>query len=48
MARATDDPAIQASLGQCDTRYYEAGEPIADRLFDWIRSNQEKIRIGAG
>lgn len=33
-------------LGKCDERYYDNDEPIADRLFQWIKHNRAKIRIG--
>jgi hypothetical protein len=33
-------------LGKCDERYYGGDEPIADRLFQWIKHNRAKIRIG--
>ena len=40
-----DDPAVTEALGACDTRYYSAGEPIADRLFAWIEANRHAIRL---
>jgi hypothetical protein len=33
-------------LGRCDDRYYDNDEPIAERLFHWIKRNQARIRIG--
>jgi hypothetical protein len=33
-------------LSECDDRYYSNDEPIADRLFDWIKRNRAQIRIG--
>jgi len=33
-------------LGKCDERYYGNDEPIAERLFQWIKLNRAKIRIG--
>jgi putative ribosome biogenesis GTPase RsgA len=46
---ATDhyDDLAQA-LGRCDDRYYAGDEPIAQRLFEWIKLNRAKIRIAAG
>jgi hypothetical protein len=31
---------------ECDERYFSNDEPIADRLFDWIKRNRAQIRIG--
>ena len=30
---------------RCDGRYYESGEPIADRLFEYLKANREHVRI---
>lgn len=30
---------------RCDGPYYESGEPIADRLFEYIRANRAAIRL---
>jgi hypothetical protein len=36
-----------AVLGdRCDQLYYSSGEPIADRLFAYIRANSHAIRLG--
>ena len=32
-------------LGQCDSRYYENDESIAEKLFAYIEQHQHKIRI---
>jgi hypothetical protein len=32
-------------LGECDERYYSNDEPIADRLFDWIKRNRAQIKL---
>jgi hypothetical protein len=32
-------------LGECDERYYANDEPIADRLFDWIKRNRALIKL---
>ena len=32
-------------LGECDSRYYESDEPIADRLFAFIEQHQQEIHI---
>ncbi len=32
-------------LEDCDNRYYGCDEPIADRLFEYIKSNRDSIRI---
>ena len=33
-------------FASCDARYYASDEPIADRLFDWIKRNRASIRVG--
>ena len=30
----------------CDDRYFRNDEPIADRLFEWIKANRSEIRVG--
>jgi hypothetical protein len=37
---------LQTALSACDGRYFAGDEPIADRLFEWIRANQASIRVG--
>ena len=32
-------------LEDCDNRYYTCDEPIADRLFEYIKRNRDSIRI---
>jgi hypothetical protein len=32
-------------LGECDSRYYENDEPIADHLFAYIEQHQQEIQI---
>jgi hypothetical protein len=44
----SEDPGRQDVLGRCDERYYAGGEPIADRLFEWIDRNRGAVRVGAG
>ena len=41
-----EDEAVGDALQACDTGYYENDEPIADRLFAWIRSNKASVRVG--
>lgn len=41
-----DNPAVLQALGSCDDRYFSNDEPIADRLFAWIKQNQAAIRVG--
>lgn len=41
-----DDESVREALDACDTGYYDNDEPIADRLFAWIRSNQARVRVG--
>lgn len=43
---AQGDGQVETRLGECDNRYYSNDEPIADRLFAWIKANKEKIRVG--
>lgn len=40
------DESVREVLEECDNRYFDDGEPIADRLFDWIRKNRMAIRVG--
>ncbi len=40
------DERVLAALGACDDRFFAGVEPIADRLFEWIRANQASIRVG--
>jgi hypothetical protein len=40
-----DQDAVREALSECDNRYYDNDEAIADRLFAWIRENREKVRI---
>ena len=47
VAAAEDaDESAREVLEECDNRYFDDGEPIADRLFDWIRQNRKSIRVG--
>lgn len=41
---AEDDAIVQA-LFACDDRYFENDEPIADRLFAWIKRNRAAVRV---
>ena len=43
---ASADERLLAALNACDDRYFANDEPIADRLFEWIRANQASIRVG--
>jgi hypothetical protein len=40
------DDRLHTALSGCDDRYFAGDEPIADRLFEWIRANQPSIRVG--
>jgi len=42
----SEDETVLRELGECDKRYYDNDEPIADRLFEWIERNRAKIRVG--
>jgi hypothetical protein len=41
----TDDPDRDALLEVCDDAYFGGNEPIADRLFDYIRDHSAEIRL---
>ncbi len=41
-----DDDSVREALDDCDGRYYENDEAIADNLFAWIRQNRAKVRVG--
>ena len=43
---AGGDPEKVFSI--CDDRYFRNDEPIADRLFEWIKANRSEIRVGGG
>ena len=40
------DESVREVLEECDNRYFDDGEPIADKLFEWIRKNRRSIRVG--
>jgi len=40
------DESVHEVLEECDNRYFDDGEPVADHLFEWIRKNRKAIRIG--
>jgi hypothetical protein len=42
-----DNEAVLEALAPCDDRYFSNDEPIADRLFEWIRQNRAAIRVGS-
>jgi len=42
---SADDPAVLEHLGPCDDRYFANNEPIADRLFAWIKKKVTVIRL---
>ena len=44
-AQAVANREDEKVLGECDERYYANDEPIADRLFDWIRRNRAQIQL---
>jgi len=41
-----DDDAVREALDDCDARYYENDEAIADKLFDWIKRHRTAVRVG--
>lgn len=44
-AIAVDDEQRLAKLNQCDDSYYNNTEPIAERLFAFIKTNKASIRL---
>ena len=44
-AMASDDEQRLAKLNRCDEAYYEAAEPIAERLFAFIKANKADISL---
>ena len=46
MADNPDEKLIETLSDQCDGLYHSTGEPIADRLFEYVRANHASIRLG--
>ena len=44
-AMATDDEHRQTIFGQCDDAYFKSREPIAERLFAFIKANKAGIGL---
>jgi hypothetical protein len=44
-AKAVVNREDEKALSECDDRYYSNDEPIADRLFDWIKRNRAQIKL---
>ena len=44
-AKAVASREDEKALSECDERYYANDEPIADRLFDWIKRNRAQIKL---
>jgi hypothetical protein len=42
---AEDNQRIMQKLTRCDDAYYKSAEPIADRLFSFIRANEKEIKL---
>jgi len=40
-----DGKLIEILYDQCDGPYHDTGEPITDRLFDYVRKNRASIRL---
>jgi hypothetical protein len=47
VGEAAQDDKVRDALNGCDSRFFSSGEPIADRLFAWIKANQPRIVVGA-
>mgnify|MGYP001462185228 CR=1 FL=1 len=45
-ATVAPEDDVDDALATCDDSYYDSGEPIADRLFAWIRLHHDRIRVG--
>jgi len=43
-----DDDPVRQALEACDSDYYGNDEPIADRLFAWIKDNRDAVHVGEG
>jgi hypothetical protein len=41
-----DSEPVREALEDCDDQYFDNDEPIADRLFEWIKLNRALITIG--
>jgi hypothetical protein len=41
---AAEDEVRLAKLNRCDDSYYKSAEPIAERLFAFIKANKAAIR----
>ena len=44
-AMAKNDEQRGVKLNQCDDEYYKNPEPIAERLFAFIKTNKDHIRL---
>ena len=44
-AMAGDNEERLAKLNRCDDSYYKSAEPVAERLFAFIKANQAGIRF---
>jgi hypothetical protein len=40
-----DRKLVESLSDQCDGPYYGTGEPLADRLFEYVRTNRASIRL---
>jgi hypothetical protein len=40
-----DEELVDTLSDECDGPYYEAGEPIAERLLDYVRAHRASIRL---
>lgn len=45
LANDSEGKLVESLSDQCDGPYYDTGEPIADRLFDYVRANRASIRL---
>lgn len=46
VSKPAEDDDVRAKLNACDERYFGNDEPIADRLFAWIKAHRAAITVG--
>ena len=42
-----DEKLVESLSDECDGPYYSSGEPIADRLFEYVRVNRASINLAS-
>ncbi len=41
-----DSEEVREALDECDEQYFDNDEPIANRLFNWIKRNRAAVSVG--